>query len=239
MLTEKKIYHTVAIITNSTDWNFVQYWVNQGYTEAGSHSRNHVHAPYTGTDPYNGRPRVSYEWQINGSKNDILGNLTLPTWLRYDGKEYVYAWIEPFGSYDETVRQWLGQTRYLCDRGISSAIYDFANWDPEKGLFQRTGYTIEMGNTTQGSTSLSVLNGRFDFAYDSGKIYHLMTHPANVNWDIGSYADQHTSYISNRTDVWYVPLGLLYLYRWVTVRNIVNITSTGSGENKTFTLSIT
>jgi hypothetical protein len=243
MLTEKRIYHTVGIITNQstvgTDWDYVQYWVNHGYTEAGSHSRNHVHAPYTGTDPYNGRDRVSYEWQINGSKNDIIGNLTLPNWWRYDGREYVYAWIEPYGSSDSTVRKWLGDTYYLCDRMVSSGVYDFASWDSENELFNRVGYTVEMGNPPWGGdTSVASLNSKFDYAYNNGKIYHLITHPHHVNWTEGAYADLHTDYISSRKDVWYVPFGLLYLYHWVDVRNVTEVTSTGSGQDKIFKISI-
>lgn len=239
MLTEKKIHHTISIITNLTDWNFVQYWVNQGCTEAASHSRNHVHAPYIGTDPYNGRARISYEWQINGSKNDIIGNVTLPNWWRSGNKEYVYAWIEPFGSSDVTVRQWLGDTHYLGDRGISSGIYDLALWDSKNELFNRIGYTVEMGRPPWGGdSSVSSLNSKFNTAYTNSKIYHFMTHPVHVDWSNGSYADQHTDYICNRTDVWYVPLGLLYLYHWAKVRNVTNTTSTGSGENKVFKISI-
>jgi len=242
MLTEKKIYHTIAIITNGSEengWNRLQYWIDQGYTEAGAHSRNHVHTPYTGTDPYNGRQRVSYEWQINGSKNDIIGNLTMPNWWRYGDKEYVYAWIEPFGWVDDTARQWLGYCHYLCDRRIGTGVYDFAGWDPSKGLFNIVGYTVEMGSPPWGGdTSVSSLNAKFDSAYNNGKIYHLITHPYHVDWNEGSYADQHTDYISNRKDVWYVPFGLLYLYHWVDARNIVNVTSTGSGLNKTFKLSL-
>jgi len=243
MLTEKKIYHIVAIITNATTretgWDFIQYWVDQGYAEAGSHSRNHVHTPYTGTDPYDGRPRISYEWQINGSKNDIIGNLTLPKWWRYGDREYVYAWIEPYGLCDDTVRQWLGYCHYLCDRMVSTRWYDFAGWDSSKGLFYRVGYTVEMGSPPwEGDASVSSLNAKFNSTYNNGKIYHLITHPGHVNWSEGSYADQHTDYISNRKDVWYVPFGLLYLYHWVKVRNIVNVTSTVSGLNKVFKLSI-
>lgn len=242
MFTRKKIYHTVATITNKSggnDWDFAQYWVAQGYTEAGSHSRNHVHVPYTGTDPINGRQRVSYEWQINGSKNDIIGNLTLPNWWRCGDKEYVYAWIEPYGSCDETVRQWLGDCYYLSDRRVGGGVYSFAGWDSSNGLFNRVGYTVEMGSPPWGGdTSAPSLNSKFDIAHNGGKIYHLITHPVAVNWSEGNYADQHTDYISNRTDVWYVPFGLLYLYHWVDSRNIVNVTSTGSGLNKAFELSI-
>ncbi|MEM3627584.1 MAG: hypothetical protein QXZ25_06110, partial [Candidatus Bathyarchaeia archaeon] len=242
MLTGKKIYHTVAVITNETfmeGWDFIQYWLDQGYTEVGSHSRNHALTPYAGVDPYGGKSRVSYEWQINGSKNDILGNLTLPGWWRYGEKEYVYAWIEPYGEIDETVRHWLKKTFYLCSRGIAAEVYDFAEWNSSTEFFNSVGYSVEMGTPPWGGeSSISALNSKFDAAYNLGKIYHLTAHPRHVDWSEGSYADLHTDYISNRTDVWYVPLGLLYLYRWITVRNVVNVTWWGSGHDKVFKLSI-
>jgi hypothetical protein len=231
MLTRKKIYQTVGIITDSANWTYVQYWVNQGYTEAASHSRNHVSVPYTGS-------RVSYEGQINGSKKDIIGNLTLPTLWRYGEKEYVYAWIEPFGQSDATVRHWLGISGYLLDRGISlsSQVYGLASWDSNEGLFNRVGYTVEVGKPPWGGdTSVSSLNSKFDKAYRDGTVYHLMTHPSYVNWSKGSYADQHTDYISNRTDVWYVPL---YLYHWADVKNITRVTFLQDGTYGTFKISI-
>ena len=239
MLTRKKIYHTVGIITNSSDWNYVQYWLNQGYTEAASHSRNHVHPPYEGIE--DSKPKVSYEWQINGSKQDIIGNLTLPALWRNRNKKYVYVWIEPFGQYNEKVRNWLGITHYLCDRCItlSSQVYDFASWDPSNELFNRIGYTVEMGNTRWGGdSSVPSLNSKFDKAYNDSKVYHLMSHPWCVDWSIKGYADRHTDYISNRSDVWYVPLGLLYLYHWVDARSITQVTFTDDGKQRYFRISI-
>ena len=236
MFTAKKLYHTAGIITSHSsvadDWDFIQYWVNQGYTEAGSHSRNHVHPPYVGEE--NGRRKISYEWQINGSKQDILGNLTLPHWWRYGDKEYVYAWIEPYGQSDETVRQWLGKCHYLIDRNVDLFIFHFSTWNSKDKLFNRIGYSDEMGE----DIDVWSLNWNFDYAYKKGKIYQLMVHPSLVDWSKGSYADQHTDYISNRTDVWYVPFGLLYLYRWIYDQNIVNVTSTDSGQNKIFRIDI-
>jgi len=245
MFTAKKLYHTVGIITNHSsvldDWDFIQYWVNQGYTEAGSHSRNHVHPPYTGYDPSltPPRPRISYEWQIKGSKQDIIGNLTLPDWWRYGEKEYVYAWIEPYGSSDETVRLWLGDCYYLSDRNINSGVYSFSTWDYANELFDRVGHTLEMGTPPWGGISdVPSLNSKFDTSYVNGGIYHLIVHPSWVNWNTGSYADQHTTYISNRKDVWYVPFGLLYLYHWIYDRNVLSVTSTGAGQDKIFRIDI-
>ena len=236
MFTAKKLYHTAGIITNHSstpvDWNFIQHWVNQGYTEAGSHSRNHIHPPYTGEEK--GRKKISYEWQINGSKQDILGNLTLPHWWRYHDKEYVYAWIEPYGQSDEKVTKWLGNCNYLVSRNIDSFIFHFSTWGSAGKLFNRIGYSDEMGE----DTDVESLNWNLDHAYKKGKIYHLMVHPSLVDWSKGGYADQHTDYISNRTDVWYVPFGLLYLYRWICDQNIVDVISTGSGQNKVFRIDI-
>ena len=174
MLTRKKIYHTVGIITNSssgkTDWNYIQHWLNRGYMEVASHSRNHVHPPYEGTE--NGKLKISYEWQIMGSQQDIVGNLTLPALWRCGEKEYVYVWIEPYGQSDMKIRYWLGVSNYLVDRrtSLSSTVYDFVSWDSYNGLFNRVGYTVEIGNAPWGGeTSIYSLNSKFDKAYREGK----------------------------------------------------------------------
>jgi hypothetical protein len=184
-----------------------------------------------------------YEWQINGSKQDIIDNLTLPALWRNGNLQYVYAWIEPFGQYDETTRQLLGASGYLCDRTVASneAInYSFDEWDEYNGLFYPSGYSVEMGNPSWNGnwTSVQLLNRVFDNAYEAGGIYHLIAHPASVNWSIGGYADQHTTYISNRTDVWYVPFGLLYLYHWMATRDIVQVASLVNGNQQEFAISI-
>lgn len=245
-LTDNNLYYTIGVITNHSkidvDWKFLQYWLDRGYAEIASHSRNHVHVPYDGRpDPYNNVPTVSYEWQINGSRHDIIGNLTLPKWQRCGEKEYVYVWIEPYGVSDEKVRRWLGDTLYLADRLAPSAdIYNFAGWDAVNGLFHRVGYTIEMGNVPWpgGTTSVLLLNTKFDTAYNKGGIYHLVMHPELVSWEEGSYAYKHLAYISNRTDVWYVPFGLLYLYRLAYISDVIEVTSAGSGVDKVFTIEI-
>jgi hypothetical protein len=79
---------------------------------------------------------------------------------------------------------------------------------------------------------------RFDKAYREGKIYHFVAHPSWVDWNEGKYADQHTTYISNRSDVWYVPLGLLYLYHQVAVMNPPRVTFMENEKYGTFTISM-
>lgn len=226
MLTSKHLYYTGGIITHySVNWTQIQYWLDQGYAEAASHSRTHP-----STVPYS-----DYDSEIGGSKQDIITNLVLPSNFSYDSSEYVYSWIEPFATTDDTIRQKLGEYRYLADRRVS--IDDgWAPWDSANGLFSRIGFSTRMDSGYE--TDVEALNSKFDIVYNAGEIYHLMFHPRDVNWQPGEYADLHTSYISNREDVWYVSFGLLYLYHWVDTQNVVQVTSTGALKDKTFKVNM-
>ncbi len=221
MLNQKRIYHTVGIITNYANWGYAQYWINQGFTEAASHSRTHATIPYNGFD--GNKSRGGYTWQIDGSKADIVGNLTLPKLWRNGNTQYVYAWIEPYGKCDANARQQINRSQYLIDRTVlpSIHVYGLANLDSSAGLFDQVGYTVEMDDSPwQGTTSVLSLNGYFDEAYRRGGIYHLTSHAELANWTKGSYTDEHTDFIADRNDVWYVPFGLLYLYRYVDVASL-------------------
>ena len=55
----------------------------------------------------------SYDDEIGGCKQDILENITMPSLNRRGDQEYLWAWIEPFGSWDATVSQTLGEYYYL------------------------------------------------------------------------------------------------------------------------------
>lgn len=229
MLTAKQLYHTIGVQTNysygQVNWTYLQYWLDRGYTEAASHSRLHQPIPYT-----------DYESEINGSKMDIITNVTMPAWYSNGEREYVYAWLEPGGQSDATARQWLGICGYLADRKVALNGMGMAPWDYLNSLYSRVGYTIEMGTPPWmgASSNVTYLNGLFDAAYSAGGIYSLMTHPAWVNWSSGSYADQHLSYIANRSDVWYVPFGLSYVYELAKAR--VSVTQNAGSEY--FTMSI-
>ena len=225
MLNAKKIYRTGGIITSQNpNWTQIQHWLNQGYTEAASHSRTHPNTVYE-----------DYDSEIGGSKVDIIDNLTLPPIFSFNDNEYVYAWIEPFGESDSTVREKLASYMYLGDRDVT-ADSGWAEWNSTSGLFNRIGYSIRMGS--DGISDITTLNNEFDSVYNAGGIYHLMCHPTSVNWEPGGYADSHTDYLKERLDIWYVNFGLLYLYRWIATQDTVQITSTGSGQDKIFKISI-
>ncbi|UCG37080.1 MAG: hypothetical protein JSV64_02060, partial [Candidatus Bathyarchaeota archaeon] len=202
MLVGRHIRYTGAVMTSSSpDWNQIQRLLGQGYLEVASHSRTHPQVPYD-----------SYDSEIGGSRQDIVGNLSLPTMFSFGDAEFVYSWIEPWGESDSMVRQKLGEYEYLTDRKVSIDD-EWATWDPENGLFDPIGFSMRMERDYE--TDPNTLNSKFDIVYNAGGIYHLMTHPAKANWDPGAYADVHTAYISNRNDVWYVSFGLLYLYHWM------------------------
>jgi len=232
ILTEKHIFHTVAIVTDHPiygrpNWTRIQYWLDQGYTEAASHSRTHPHLS----------SHRDYDSEIGGSKDDITGNLTLPSIFSLNGTEYVYTWIEPYGDSNNIIRKKLGYYGYLMDRMYNvSSDNGWATWDLTNNLFNRMGYSIKMGS--DGTEDTATLNDKFMTVYNAGGIYHIMCHASRVNWQPGQYADFHTNYISGRLDVWYVDIGLLYLYRWIGTQDIVNVTSSGSGLDKAFKISI-
>jgi hypothetical protein len=87
------------------DWDNAQSQINQGYVEVASHSRTHAELPYP-----------DYDSEIGGSKTDIVGNLVLPSTYTVSGAEYVWAWFEPWGTSDATVRQTLSEYKYLVSR---------------------------------------------------------------------------------------------------------------------------
>lgn len=81
---------------------------------------------------------------------------------------------------------------------------------------------------TDGTTDLATLNSTFDTVYNNGGIYHLMIHPSYADWSSGSYADQHTTYISGKKDIWYVGMGYLYLYNYTREKAAQKLAAFGS-----------
>ena len=48
-----------------------------------------------------------------------------------------------------------------------------------------------------------------------GGIYHLMSHPAIIDWENDVYPWVHLEHISNRKNIWYVGFGHLYTYHFI------------------------
>ena len=92
----------------------------------------------------------------------------------------------------------------------------YSDWNSDLNKFNPVGASIELGNSSYwGSYDIDELNSTFQDVIDESGIYHLTTHPNILEWD-ENFTWEHLEYISNRTDIWYVGFGHLYLYRFIT-----------------------
>ncbi|SVB94868.1 uncharacterized protein METZ01_LOCUS247722, partial [marine metagenome] len=89
------LWLSCAIVTDGADlntWIDIQTHLDSGYVEAISHSRTHPYVPYD-----------DLEGEVLGSMQDIIDNLDLPAHNSYGNHEYVYAWVAPYGEYDDAI----------------------------------------------------------------------------------------------------------------------------------------
>ena len=213
-----KIPITVGLITDGTTnysiepkmtadtWQSIQNQLDLGYVEVASHSRNHFYPPEY--------PDIEYE--VNGSKEDIINNLSLPANYTNGDREYVYIWIAPDVGYSAATERMVGQSKYLGTRGYTPGKSNITKWNPNINLFDIFGFTVEIGDVPWGGeTNPSKLANQFDTVINEGGVYHIMCHPSHIaeDWDSKPYLRNHMSYISGRKDIWYTTLGHLYLYK--------------------------
>jgi len=204
---DHNLWLSVGIISegcNATTWQHIQEQLDLGLVEAASHSRNHPHSPYSNTD-----------YEVSGSKFDIIENLDLPDTFRKGDQEYVYTWIAPYGEYDDDIDASVASNQYLVSRMYTSGTYTFSEWVEDRSFYGSVGMSREVGPFWEGTTDLEDLNGGFDTAYEMNGVYHLMCHPhvlAQENIWNSEYIWSHLDYVSNREDIWYASVGQLYLY---------------------------
>ena len=203
------LWYSVAIVTrwidNQSTWNDIQGQLDDGLIEVVSHSRTHPYVPY-----------ADLEGEVVGSKQDIINNLDLLNLNRSGSKEYVYAWVAPYGEYSEAIDTMTSNAKYLVSRLFYYNNIYFSDWDSNLNKFNPVNASIEVGNSSYwGSTDINELNAAFDNAIDSKGIYHLVTHPNILEWD-KDFTWSHLEYISNRRDIWYVGFGHLYLYHYIS-----------------------
>lgn len=198
---------TTGIITSgctSAGWQSIQSELDLGLVEAASHTRTHVEPPYP--DPTG---------EIIGSKQDLLTNLRMPPAFRKGSQGYVYTWIAPYGWSQPDMEALVSQGRYIIDRGTFASNGEFSAWSETDRRYVMAGKTAEMGPFWGGMTDAPSLNALFDQTLSGGEIYHLMMHPiilADSNLWAKPDLRQHLAHISNRTNVWYVNFGTLYVY---------------------------
>ncbi|MBH10694.1 MAG: hypothetical protein CMG74_10170 [Candidatus Marinimicrobia bacterium] len=195
----------ITDISNQNVWDNIQEQLDLGFIEVISHSRTHPYVPYE-----------YLESEVLGSKQDLVENLDLPNLSRYGIREYIYAWVAPYGEYDQDIDTLVSFGKYLISRMFYWNDNQFSSWDNTLNKFSPVGASIEVGSSLYwGSTDVIELNTTFDTVYSSNGIYHLMTHPNILEWD-QDFTWDHLEYISNRKDIWYVGFGHLYLYRFLS-----------------------
>jgi len=195
---------------NRTD---MQEQLDEGFVELASHSKYHLHPPY---DEEQWGVQSSYDKEINGSKQNLIEDLNFPNISKRGDKEYLYAWIEPYGQSDSVIRQKIGEYKYICDRSTGSDD-TFSTWDDSNGVYDRVGFSISIESVR----NLTTLNNKFNSVYSAGGIYHMFGHARNNDLISGDVA-LHLDYIANRSDVWYVGFGHLYLYHYLQEKNVIN-----------------
>lgn len=212
------VWFTAGIVTsfcNSTEWSTLQSQIDEGYVEAAAHSRTH----------YDGAQNVS---ETAGSKDDIVGNLTLPWPYANNTTEYVPCWISPHGHWDSTTEDNVAAADYLVAVAGTTHTNDWHPWDSGHGMYDArnsyfTAYFYE--DITEAN-----LKSQFDSDYSSGKVYHLRGHPYNEDtWTSGKMANV-LSYIGGNTSVWYAGFGAAYMYHYVDERGDLSISTITSDD---------
>ena len=197
------LWLSCGVITDTLDWmdqpsawQEIQKQLDSGYVEVLAHSRTHSHLPY------------NYNSEIVGSKQDIIRKLNLPSLFRNNEKEYIYAYVDPYGEYNDSVDYVAGYANYLVTRDVQTNLYDFSYWNQNKNIYEGSHLAGDADD------QLSILNQRFDFALQNHKVYHFYFHPWSMD-GLWTLLSEHLDYISNRKNVWYTAFGLLYLYHFL------------------------
>jgi len=201
------LWLSCAIVTNVGDpntWIDIQTQLDSGYIEPISHSRSHPYVPY-----------ADIAGEVLGSKQDLIENLTLPHYNRYLNHEYIYAWVAPYGQYDNNIDTMVSVGKYLVSRMYYGGDHNFSDWNQLLFKYDPIGVSTEFGPLWIGTTDTLVLNNTFDQVLQQGGVYHVMCHPNIIEWD-QDYPWVHLEYISNRNNIWYTGFGHLYLYRFVS-----------------------
>ena len=200
------VWLSTAIVTSGVGegtWVDIQTQIDSGYIEPVSHSRTHPYAPYT-----------DLEGEVLGSKQDLIDNLVLPQHNRSGDNEYIYAWVAPYGEYDDDIDSMVSVAQYLVSRMYHGDEHVFSDWDQESFKYDPVGVSTEFGPLWLGTTDTIELNNSFDQVLEDGGIYHVMCHPNILEWD-QEYPWVHLEHISNRRNVWYVGFGHLYAYHFL------------------------
>ncbi|MBI3695262.1 MAG: polysaccharide deacetylase family protein, partial [Acidobacteria bacterium] len=172
--------------------------------EIGSHSRSH---------PCLWPPTLRFcffsysDHELAGSRDDIL---------RETSQAHVWSFAYPCGlcANYEFVHRKLERAGYLVARNYPNeaagghSVPDLQTYDPNRYNATYTQVVQKKGGIAPaGRTDVAEVNRKFDEVYNHGGIYNFLSHPQWLDYGPEGFYEQHLRYISNRADVWYVPMG--------------------------------
>ncbi len=222
---ERNLWLSCGIITNGiydyhgeptgAGWTKIQNQIDSGYIEILSHSWSHTYPPY-----------ADLQKEVGGSKDKIISKLNLPPLFKSGNTEYVYAFVYPYGEYNDAIDIEAEANKYLVCRTVDKNVTGFSTWNSTMNIFNRVGETVELG--LYAWTNLDTLNNSFDTTLAYKGIYHMILHPTYTqgqpvsNWQIklNTYIGAHLDYIKGRKNIWYVSFGHLYLYNLLRINDV-------------------
>jgi peptidoglycan/xylan/chitin deacetylase (PgdA/CDA1 family) len=215
---ERELWLSCGVITEwgyaEETWDSIQAQLDLGFIEVLSHSRKHEW-PYS-----------NIQNEVGGSKQDIIEKLDLPPLFKSANREYVYAYVYPYGRYNNEIDEVAANNKYLICRTVEKDEYEYSSWNSELNIFNRVGEVLELGKYAW--TNLNTLNNSFDRIVNINGIYHMIMHPAyDTDWanSLEEYIYDHLDYISHRKNLWYVSFGHLYLYNLLRVNDVKPISA--------------
>ncbi|HKW97302.1 MAG TPA: polysaccharide deacetylase family protein [Bryobacteraceae bacterium] len=192
-------------------WPRLEQAIKNGH-EIGSHSRRHQ-CQWPDTFLFCFRAYTDYE--ISGSRNDIL---------RHTSQPYVWSWCYPCGNCNsfEFVHRKLAHAGYIVARNYPGEAEDhhimpnLQTYDTDPYNATYTEVVQKQGGIAKsGRTNITEVNAKFDEVYARDGIYNFMSHPQWLDFGPDKFYERHLAYLGGRSDIWYVPMGLLYAYHTV------------------------
>lgn len=215
-------------------WPLLREAIENGH-EISSHSRRHPchwESTISGDVIPKEFCRRAYNWdELVGSRNDILANTQQP---------YVWSFVYPCGNCAdfEFVHRRLAEVGYLAARvypdetrggALQPGLDTWAFNSYQAGFTQ--AIQKQGGVAPAGMVDVKVLNGEFDRVLEAGGVYHMVSHPAWLDFGEESFFEKHLKHVGGRKDVWYVPFGPLYAYRTLVEHSaVMRLSSKGQGE---------
>lgn len=202
-------------------WPRLQQAIGNGH-EIGSHSRRHQ-CKWPDDEAFCSTAYSDYE--ISGSRDDILAKTNQP---------YVWSWCYPCGNCagNASVHHKLKAAGFLLARNYPDEAND-GHVVPNMNGWAENPYNAAYTQVVQkkggiarnGNTDVAKLNAKFDEILASGGIYNFLSHPQWLDYGADSFYERHLAHIGKRGDVWYVPMGPLYMYK--TLREQTDVKKRG------------